>query len=236
MRARSIGLVDATKRLPGPAPSAAVLAGSVPVGPLSSCRPFRPSHVAGSLVANIKSQIKRNRQNEKRRRAQQGRALRAEDPHQDRRRGRRARRRGRRRAARLAQKRIDKAAAKGVIHKNQAARRKSRLMKRAQRRRRRAPLAAQPRSPPPSAPGSSAASRATSTSITSSAGQALRCPAGRGRPGRAGEWPARHHGGRAGAPDRAPSSPGTSALQPEQLGRLPLSSPRRRPSSRSIRP
>jgi small subunit ribosomal protein S20 len=30
----------------------------------------------------------------------------------------------------LAQKRLDKAAAKGVIHKNQAARRKSRLMKR----------------------------------------------------------------------------------------------------------
>jgi small subunit ribosomal protein S20 len=30
---------------------------------------------------------------------------------------------------RLAQKRIDKAASKGVIHKNQAARRKSRLMK-----------------------------------------------------------------------------------------------------------
>jgi small subunit ribosomal protein S20 len=32
--------------------------------------------------------------------------------------------------ARLAIKRIDMAAAKGVIHKNQAARRKSRLMKR----------------------------------------------------------------------------------------------------------
>jgi small subunit ribosomal protein S20 len=33
-------------------------------------------------------------------------------------------------AARLAVKRIDKAAAKGVIHKNQAARRKARLMAR----------------------------------------------------------------------------------------------------------
>ncbi len=33
-------------------------------------------------------------------------------------------------AALAAQKRLDKAAAKGVIHKNQAARRKSRLMKR----------------------------------------------------------------------------------------------------------
>ena len=32
--------------------------------------------------------------------------------------------------ARLAIKRLDKAAAKGVIHKNQAARRKSRLVKR----------------------------------------------------------------------------------------------------------
>ena len=32
-------------------------------------------------------------------------------------------------AARIATKRIDKAAAKGVIHKNAAARRKSRLMK-----------------------------------------------------------------------------------------------------------
>ena len=32
-------------------------------------------------------------------------------------------------ALRLAQKRLDKAATKGVVHKNQAARRKSRLMK-----------------------------------------------------------------------------------------------------------
>jgi small subunit ribosomal protein S20 len=32
-------------------------------------------------------------------------------------------------AVRLAQKRLDKATSKGVIHKNQAARRKSRLMK-----------------------------------------------------------------------------------------------------------
>ena len=34
-------------------------------------------------------------------------------------------------AAQLAQKRLDKAASKGIIHKNQAARRKSRMMKRA---------------------------------------------------------------------------------------------------------
>ena len=81
-------------------------------------------------MANIKSQIKRNRQNERRRlrnkavrselktraksavnAAEQG-AADATD------------------ALRLAVKRIDKAAAKGVIHKNQAANRKSRLMKR----------------------------------------------------------------------------------------------------------
>ena len=81
-------------------------------------------------MANIKSQIKRNRQNERRRlrnkaarseiktrvktalaKAQEG----ADDSVE---------------ALRLAVKRIDKAAAKGVIHKNQAANRKSRLMRR----------------------------------------------------------------------------------------------------------
>jgi small subunit ribosomal protein S20 len=80
-------------------------------------------------VANIKSQIKRNKQNLKRHdrnkavrselktrvksavtAAEQG-AENAAD------------------AARIATKRIDKAAAKGVIHKNAASRRKSRLMK-----------------------------------------------------------------------------------------------------------
>jgi small subunit ribosomal protein S20 len=80
-------------------------------------------------VANIKSQIKRIRQNEKRRvrnksvrseiktrlksavdAAEQG-AENAET------------------ALAVAIKRLDKAAAKGVIHKNQAARRKSRLIK-----------------------------------------------------------------------------------------------------------
>jgi small subunit ribosomal protein S20 len=81
-------------------------------------------------VANIKSQIKRNKQNEKRR--LRNRAVRSEL-------------RTRTKSAveattqgdegaddnvRLAMKRIDKAAAAGVIHKNQAARRKSRLMKR----------------------------------------------------------------------------------------------------------
>ncbi len=81
-------------------------------------------------MANIKSQIKRNRQNEQRRLrnkavrsevktrvksavvAAEGQAENADA------------------ALRMAMKRIDKAATKGVIHKNQAARRKSRLMKR----------------------------------------------------------------------------------------------------------
>jgi small subunit ribosomal protein S20 len=79
-------------------------------------------------VANNKSQMKRNRQNEKAR--LRNRAIRSEL-------------RTRERAAldaagtdheaetlRLTIKRIDKAAAKGVIHKNAAARRKSRLVAR----------------------------------------------------------------------------------------------------------
>ena len=81
-------------------------------------------------MANIKSQIKRNKQNEKRRlrnravrselrtrtkSAVEATASEADDANDN---------------VRLAMKRIDKAAAAGVIHKNQAARRKSRLMKR----------------------------------------------------------------------------------------------------------
>jgi small subunit ribosomal protein S20 len=81
-------------------------------------------------VANIRSQIKRNRQNERRRlrnksvrselrtrtkvavaAAESG----AEETPE---------------ALRLAVRRIDKAAAQGIIHKNQAANRKSRLMRR----------------------------------------------------------------------------------------------------------
>lgn len=82
-------------------------------------------------MANIKSQIKRNRQNEGRRlrnkavkselktrikRADQAAATGADDA-----------------TDRLARavKALDKAAAKGIIHKNQAANRKSKLMKRA---------------------------------------------------------------------------------------------------------
>jgi small subunit ribosomal protein S20 len=84
-------------------------------------------------VANIKSQIKRNRQTVKRQarnkavrselRTRTKRAITAidggaEDVEE---------------TLRLAIKRIDKAAAKGVIHKNQAANRKARLMTRAAR-------------------------------------------------------------------------------------------------------
>ena len=87
-------------------------------------------HRRAVVIANIKSQIKRNRQNEVRRLrnkavrsevktrvksavvAAENQAENAEE------------------ALRTAVKRIDKAATKGVIHKNQAARRKSRLMKR----------------------------------------------------------------------------------------------------------
>lgn len=80
-------------------------------------------------MANIKSQIKRNRQNEKRR--LRNKAVRSEL---------KTRQKTAVAAAhngaddveeltRLAIKRIDTAASKGVIHKNAAARRKSRLVK-----------------------------------------------------------------------------------------------------------
>jgi small subunit ribosomal protein S20 len=82
-------------------------------------------------MANIKSQIKRNRSNERRRLRNQGvrselktrvkKAATALDASAE----------DATEAVRLAQKRLDKAAAKGRIHKNQAARRTSRLMKRA---------------------------------------------------------------------------------------------------------
>jgi len=84
-------------------------------------------------VANIKSQIKRNRQTLKRQarnksvrselRTRTKRAITAIDEGAE----------DSEEALRLAVKRIDKAAAKGVIHKNQAANRKARLMKRAAR-------------------------------------------------------------------------------------------------------
>ena len=81
-------------------------------------------------MANIASQIKRNRQNERRRlrnksvrselRTRTKNAVLAAEQDAEERVD----------ALRQAVKRIDKAAAKGVIHKNQAANRKSRLMRR----------------------------------------------------------------------------------------------------------
>jgi small subunit ribosomal protein S20 len=81
-------------------------------------------------LANIKSQIKRNRQNERRRlrnksvrselRTRTKNAIAAAETGAE----------ESVEALRAAVKRIDKAAALGVIHKNQAANRKSRLMRR----------------------------------------------------------------------------------------------------------
>ena len=81
-------------------------------------------------MANIKSQIKRNRQNEKRHdrnkavrselKTRVKRAITAAEQGAD----------DADRAAQGADKRLDKAASKGVIHKNAAARRKSRMHKR----------------------------------------------------------------------------------------------------------
>jgi small subunit ribosomal protein S20 len=81
-------------------------------------------------VANIKSQIKRNRQNEVRR--LRNKAVRSEMKTRVKTAVRAAESGAEDTAetVRAAIKRIDKAAAKGVIHKNQAANRKARLMKR----------------------------------------------------------------------------------------------------------
>jgi small subunit ribosomal protein S20 len=81
-------------------------------------------------VANIKSQIKRNRQNEVRR--LRNKAVRSEMKTRVKTAVRAAESGAEEssEALRTAVKRIDKAAAKGVIHKNQAANRKARLMKR----------------------------------------------------------------------------------------------------------
>jgi small subunit ribosomal protein S20 len=81
-------------------------------------------------VANIKSQIKRNRQNERRR--LRNKSVRSEIKTRVKTAVRAAEQGGEDtvETLRMAVKRIDKAAAKGVIHKNAAANRKSRLMKR----------------------------------------------------------------------------------------------------------
>ena len=79
-------------------------------------------------MANIKSQIKRNRQNEKRR--LRNKAVRSELRTRTKSAAAAAEEGGENlvEATRLAIKKLDKAASKGVIHKNQAARRKSRLL------------------------------------------------------------------------------------------------------------
>jgi small subunit ribosomal protein S20 len=81
-------------------------------------------------VANIRSQIKRNRQNERRR--LRNKAVRSEMRTRNKGAVAAAERGGEGSAEqlRLAVKRIDKAAAKGVLHKNTAANHKSRLMRR----------------------------------------------------------------------------------------------------------
>ncbi|MGH9068826.1 MAG: 30S ribosomal protein S20 [Acidimicrobiales bacterium] len=81
-------------------------------------------------MANIKSQIKRNLQNERRR--LRNKAVRSEMKTRVKRAvgAAEAGAPDTMEAARLAVKRLDKAAAKGVIHANQAANRKSRLMRR----------------------------------------------------------------------------------------------------------
>ena len=81
-------------------------------------------------MANIKSQIKRNRQNEKRH--ARNKAVRSELKTRVKR-AVTAAQQGEENAAEMATtaiKRLDKAASKGIIHKNAAARRKSRLQKR----------------------------------------------------------------------------------------------------------
>jgi small subunit ribosomal protein S20 len=83
-------------------------------------------------VANIKSQIKRNKQNEKRH--QRNKAVKSELKTLVRK-FREAAEAGDKdtavEAGRVAARKLDKAASKGVIHKNQAANRKSSIMKKA---------------------------------------------------------------------------------------------------------
>ena len=79
-------------------------------------------------MANIKSQIKRNRQNEKRR--MRNRAVRSELHTREKAALAAAGTDNEAEALRLTIKRIDKAATKSIIHKNTAARKKSRLISR----------------------------------------------------------------------------------------------------------
>jgi small subunit ribosomal protein S20 len=79
-------------------------------------------------VANIKSQIKRNKTNEIAR--ERNKAVKSEIRTRTKSAVSAVGTENEESALRLAMKRIDKAAAKGVIHKNQAANKKSGLMKR----------------------------------------------------------------------------------------------------------
>ncbi len=79
-------------------------------------------------MANIKSQIKRNKQNEKRR--LRNRAVRSELNTREKTAAAAVGTENETEALRMAIKKIDKATQKGVLHKNAAARRKSRLIAR----------------------------------------------------------------------------------------------------------
>jgi small subunit ribosomal protein S20 len=84
-------------------------------------------------MANIASQKKRNRQNEKRRQRNLGVRSELKTRVKKARAAVTGEAEGAPELLQLAQKRLGKAGAKGVIHKNQAARRTSRLMKAANR-------------------------------------------------------------------------------------------------------
>ena len=81
-------------------------------------------------MANIRSQKKRNRQNEKRRLRNKGVRTELKTRVKNARQALTSGEEGAHELVRTAQKRLDKAGAKHVIHKNAAARRTSRLMKR----------------------------------------------------------------------------------------------------------
>ncbi|HZQ87032.1 MAG TPA: 30S ribosomal protein S20 [Acidimicrobiales bacterium] len=81
-------------------------------------------------MANIKSQIKRNRQNEVRRLRNKAAKSEIKTRVKSAVRAAEAGAEDSADALKTAVKRLDKAAAKGIIHKNQAANRKSKLMKR----------------------------------------------------------------------------------------------------------
>jgi small subunit ribosomal protein S20 len=95
-------------------------------------RPIPNDVIRGFFVANIKSQIKRNRQNEKRR--MRNKAVKSELKTAIRK-FREAAEAGNAEettaALQHASRKLDKAVSKGVIHKNQAANRKSAIAKRA---------------------------------------------------------------------------------------------------------